>query len=172
MAGGQQDGDEDRADVAVVAGDEDFHVQPRTAGPHRPEANACCRMSMAYGILAIPSSGPQIRHSPRRGHEPIGAGLGRDSSQKASQVLDELVGRPGCARPKEFGACALELECRSFGEPESCSRQARLDRHALEAGGLALDRSRLAGDRLHALVPGGAHTYAKGDDQFPEGSRR
>ncbi len=25
------------------------------------------------------------------------------------------------------------------------------------------------GERLHALVPGGAHTYAKGDDQFPEG---
>jgi len=23
--------------------------------------------------------------------------------------------------------------------------------------------------RLHAMVPGGAHTYAKGDDQFPEG---
>ncbi len=24
-------------------------------------------------------------------------------------------------------------------------------------------------ERLHAVVPGGAHTYAKGDDQFPEG---
>ena len=24
-------------------------------------------------------------------------------------------------------------------------------------------------ERLHALVPGGAHTYAKGDDQYPEG---
>lgn len=24
-------------------------------------------------------------------------------------------------------------------------------------------------DRLHRLVPGGAHTYAKGDDQYPEG---
>ena len=34
---------------------------------------------------------------------------------------------------------------------------------------LALARSRAAADRLHALVPGGAHTYAKGDDQFPEG---
>ncbi|MER5734855.1 glutamate-1-semialdehyde 2,1-aminomutase [Streptomyces sp. NPDC002262] len=33
----------------------------------------------------------------------------------------------------------------------------------------ALPRSRAANERLHALVPGGAHTYAKGDDQYPEG---
>ncbi|MCQ4198993.1 glutamate-1-semialdehyde 2,1-aminomutase [Streptomyces sp. NPDC007126] len=31
-----------------------------------------------------------------------------------------------------------------------------------------LPRSRQANERLHALVPGGAHTYAKGDDQYPE----
>ncbi|MFF0745400.1 glutamate-1-semialdehyde 2,1-aminomutase [Streptomyces sp. NPDC004111] len=31
-----------------------------------------------------------------------------------------------------------------------------------------LPRSRAANERLHALVPGGAHTYAKGDDQYPE----
>ncbi|MFE1046054.1 glutamate-1-semialdehyde 2,1-aminomutase [Streptomyces olivaceus] len=31
-----------------------------------------------------------------------------------------------------------------------------------------LSRSRAANERLHALVPGGAHTYAKGDDQYPE----
>jgi glutamate-1-semialdehyde 2,1-aminomutase len=31
-----------------------------------------------------------------------------------------------------------------------------------------LPRSRRANERLHALVPGGAHTYAKGDDQYPE----
>nr|WP_202121687.1 glutamate-1-semialdehyde 2,1-aminomutase [Streptomyces sp. BA2] len=28
--------------------------------------------------------------------------------------------------------------------------------------------SRSANERLHAMVPGGAHTYAKGDDQYPE----
>ncbi|MFD0317784.1 glutamate-1-semialdehyde 2,1-aminomutase [Streptomyces flavalbus] len=33
----------------------------------------------------------------------------------------------------------------------------------------SLPRSRAANERLHALVPGGAHTYAKGDDQYPEG---
>lgn len=33
---------------------------------------------------------------------------------------------------------------------------------------LTLPRSRAANERLHALVPGGAHTYAKGDDQYPE----
>ncbi|GGS24146.1 glutamate-1-semialdehyde 2,1-aminomutase [Streptomyces humidus] len=33
---------------------------------------------------------------------------------------------------------------------------------------LLLPRSRRANERLHALVPGGAHTYAKGDDQYPE----
>ncbi len=31
-----------------------------------------------------------------------------------------------------------------------------------------LPRSRGAAERLHELVPGGAHTYAKGDDQYPE----
>lgn len=31
-----------------------------------------------------------------------------------------------------------------------------------------LSRSRTANERLHALIPGGAHTYAKGDDQYPE----
>lgn len=31
-----------------------------------------------------------------------------------------------------------------------------------------LPRSRTANERLHALIPGGAHTYAKGDDQYPE----
>ncbi|MEV0580394.1 glutamate-1-semialdehyde 2,1-aminomutase [Streptomyces sp. NPDC050392] len=29
-------------------------------------------------------------------------------------------------------------------------------------------RSRIANERLHAMIPGGAHTYAKGDDQYPE----
>ncbi|MFD3515671.1 glutamate-1-semialdehyde 2,1-aminomutase [Streptomyces sp. NPDC058657] len=32
----------------------------------------------------------------------------------------------------------------------------------------SLPRSRAANERLHALIPGGAHTYAKGDDQYPE----
>ncbi|MFD8707921.1 glutamate-1-semialdehyde 2,1-aminomutase [Kitasatospora sp. NPDC059648] len=31
-----------------------------------------------------------------------------------------------------------------------------------------LPKSRAANERLHAVVPGGAHTYAKGDDQYPE----
>jgi glutamate-1-semialdehyde 2,1-aminomutase len=34
---------------------------------------------------------------------------------------------------------------------------------------IPLERSRALGARLSELVPGGAHTYAKGDDQFPEG---
>ena len=34
---------------------------------------------------------------------------------------------------------------------------------------LLLPRSRQANERLHAMIPGGAHTYAKGDDQYPEG---
>ncbi|MFB6889995.1 glutamate-1-semialdehyde 2,1-aminomutase [Kitasatospora sp. NPDC056327] len=31
-----------------------------------------------------------------------------------------------------------------------------------------MPRSREANARLHALIPGGAHTYAKGEDQYPE----
>ncbi|MFC7303427.1 glutamate-1-semialdehyde 2,1-aminomutase [Streptomyces monticola] len=31
-----------------------------------------------------------------------------------------------------------------------------------------LPRSRAANEQLHAMIPGGAHTYAKGDDQYPE----
>ncbi|WP_037621991.1 glutamate-1-semialdehyde 2,1-aminomutase [Streptomyces aureus] len=34
---------------------------------------------------------------------------------------------------------------------------------------LTLPLSRSANERLHAMIPGGAHTYAKGDDQYPEG---
>src|SRR5690606_28195008 len=30
------------------------------------------------------------------------------------------------------------------------------------------DRSAALGARAHEIIPGGAHTYAKGDDQFPE----
>ncbi|MEU6271782.1 glutamate-1-semialdehyde 2,1-aminomutase [Streptomyces populi] len=33
---------------------------------------------------------------------------------------------------------------------------------------LHLPLSRTANERLHALIPGGAHTYAKGDDQYPD----
>ncbi|MEU8591704.1 glutamate-1-semialdehyde 2,1-aminomutase [Streptomyces sp. NPDC048664] len=33
---------------------------------------------------------------------------------------------------------------------------------------LHLTRSQRANERLHALIPGGAHTYAKGDDQYPD----
>ncbi|MEU0577514.1 glutamate-1-semialdehyde 2,1-aminomutase [Streptomyces griseoincarnatus] len=33
---------------------------------------------------------------------------------------------------------------------------------------LRLARSRAVNERLHAAVPGGAHTYAKGDDQYPQ----
>ena len=29
-------------------------------------------------------------------------------------------------------------------------------------------RSRTLQEKSHALIPGGAHTYAKGDDQYPE----
>ncbi|MER5888822.1 glutamate-1-semialdehyde 2,1-aminomutase [Streptomyces sp. NPDC001941] len=40
--------------------------------------------------------------------------------------------------------------------------------NAEHPGESLLPRSREASERLHALVPGGAHTYAKGDDQYPE----
>ncbi|MEV6014549.1 MULTISPECIES: glutamate-1-semialdehyde 2,1-aminomutase [unclassified Streptomyces] len=33
---------------------------------------------------------------------------------------------------------------------------------------LTLPLSRRANERLHAMIPGGAHTYAKGDDQYPD----
>ncbi|QNS03442.1 glutamate-1-semialdehyde 2,1-aminomutase [Streptomyces xanthii] len=38
----------------------------------------------------------------------------------------------------------------------------------MDAEDFELPRSRAANERLHALIPGGAHTYAKGDDQYPE----
>src|SRR6266496_6193997 len=33
---------------------------------------------------------------------------------------------------------------------------------------MKFERSRALQQKSHALIPGGAHTYAKGDDQFPE----
>jgi glutamate-1-semialdehyde 2,1-aminomutase len=38
----------------------------------------------------------------------------------------------------------------------------------VESGERSFDRSRQLQDRLHELVPGGAHTYARGADQYPE----
>ncbi len=35
-------------------------------------------------------------------------------------------------------------------------------------GGTDFSRGKTLGRRAHELIPGGAHTYAKGDDQFPE----
>ncbi|MEU9339968.1 glutamate-1-semialdehyde 2,1-aminomutase [Streptomyces sp. NPDC048278] len=40
--------------------------------------------------------------------------------------------------------------------------------HTQDPEGLLLPRSRQANERLHSMIPGGAHTYAKGDDQYPE----
>lgn len=40
--------------------------------------------------------------------------------------------------------------------------------HTEETEEFSLPRSRMANERLHAMIPGGAHTYAKGDDQYPE----
>jgi glutamate-1-semialdehyde 2,1-aminomutase len=37
------------------------------------------------------------------------------------------------------------------------------------AGERRFERSQAAQARLHELVPGGAHTYARGEDQYPEG---
>ena len=34
---------------------------------------------------------------------------------------------------------------------------------------MRFDRSNQLRQRIHSLIPGGAHTYAKGDDQYPEG---
>ena len=34
---------------------------------------------------------------------------------------------------------------------------------------MKFDQANALRSRLHALIPGGAHTYAKGDDQYPEG---
>lgn len=39
----------------------------------------------------------------------------------------------------------------------------------MSASGPRLERSHALNERLHRVIPGGSHTYAKGDDQFPEG---
>jgi glutamate-1-semialdehyde 2,1-aminomutase len=38
----------------------------------------------------------------------------------------------------------------------------------MSRGAMTFERSVLAQARLHQLIPGGAHTYARGSDQFPE----
>ena len=35
-------------------------------------------------------------------------------------------------------------------------------------GGSSFERGKSLSRRAHSIIPGGAHTYAKGDDQFPE----
>ncbi len=44
-----------------------------------------------------------------------------------------------------------------------------LVRESRDAGTRSFERSRALSERLNDLIPGGAHTYAKGEDQFPEG---
>jgi len=39
---------------------------------------------------------------------------------------------------------------------------------AARLGGTRFDKGRSLSRRAHELIPGGAHTYAKGDDQYPE----
>ncbi len=45
-----------------------------------------------------------------------------------------------------------------------------LDRQRMVGGTMRFERSAALRRRAHAAIPGGAHTYAKGDDQFPERS--
>ncbi|MBL8054215.1 MAG: hypothetical protein JNK03_12640, partial [Nitrospira sp.] len=33
---------------------------------------------------------------------------------------------------------------------------------------MRFDKSKVLQGRAHALIPGGCHTYARGDDQYPE----
>jgi glutamate-1-semialdehyde 2,1-aminomutase len=49
------------------------------------------------------------------------------------------------------------------------TERARSEATVEAAAAPRLDRSRELGTRLSELVPGGSHTYAKGEDQFPEG---
>ena len=39
----------------------------------------------------------------------------------------------------------------------------------MSTGAMTFERSALAQVCLHELIPGGAHTYARGFDQYPEG---
>lgn len=43
-----------------------------------------------------------------------------------------------------------------------------MNRSPVQSGSPDFSRSRLLQQRAHARIPGGCHTYAKGDDQFPE----
>jgi glutamate-1-semialdehyde 2,1-aminomutase len=44
----------------------------------------------------------------------------------------------------------------------------RIDEAAAPLGGTQFEEGRRLSRRAHELIPGGAHTYAKGDDQYPE----
>ena len=35
-----------------------------------------------------------------------------------------------------------------------------------------VEKNNIYGDRANRLIPGGAHTYSKGDDQFPSNAPR
>ena len=44
----------------------------------------------------------------------------------------------------------------------------RMTQAVMSRGAMTFEKSVLAQARLHELIPGGAHTYARGSDQFPE----
>ena len=45
--------------------------------------------------------------------------------------------------------------------------KATIERPVVETGQQAFPKSHLLREKSHRLIPGGAHTYAKGDDQYP-----
>src|SRR6187200_171992 len=47
-------------------------------------------------------------------------------------------------------------------------RGAAMTQAVMSRGQMTFEKSVLAQARLHQLIPGGAHTYARGSDQFPE----
>jgi glutamate-1-semialdehyde 2,1-aminomutase len=53
--------------------------------------------------------------------------------------------------------------------PETVRKTYRMTPNPQSKPAMRLERSLELNERLHRVIPGGAHTYAKGDDQFPEG---
>src|SRR5215216_127933 len=55
------------------------------------------------------------------------------------------------------------------GMPVGAGNGGRYMTHAvLSSGATTFEKSAFAQARLHELIPGGAHTYARGSDQYPE----
>ena len=118
-----------------------------------------------------------LRRPDRRGRAPQGRAAQRELPEPDRPRLvgrRDVPGPPayqghGVAAPVCGGVLRVEGAPGPGRAARRCHEDGRVARTGVSGQRGRFARSVAAQDRLHDLVPGGAHTYARGADQYPEG---